>query len=144
MQSSKTILVPVDFEAASLEALATARALAPPLGLKVVLAHVYTIPVAVYPGFGPVIAPEIPEQIATAAKSALDKLAADAGGLRSILRTGDPVTEILKIIEETGPTFVAMGTHGRKGLSRMLIGSTAERIVRLSPAPVLTVHARER
>ena len=144
MESSKTILVPVDFQDASLDALTTARDLARRLGLEVVLLHVYAIPVVVYPGFDPIIAPGLPEEIAAAAKTALEKLAAEQGGLRTLLRAGDPVTEILKETEETKPAFVAMGTHGRKGLAHFFLGSVAEKVIRSSAVPVLTVPARAR
>jgi nucleotide-binding universal stress UspA family protein len=139
-----TILVPIDFQEASLDALATARELGGRLGLEVVLMHAYVIPVAVYPGFDPIVAPGLPQEITAAAKGALEKLAADQGDLRSILRAGDPAVEILKTIDEIKPALVAMGTHGRKGLAHFLLGSVTEKIVRSSPAPVLTVHARPR
>jgi nucleotide-binding universal stress UspA family protein len=58
------------------------------------------------------------------------------------VRSGDPATEILRAIDETKPAFVAMGTHGRKGLSHLLLGSVAEKVVQLSQTPVLTVHAQ--
>jgi nucleotide-binding universal stress UspA family protein len=144
MEGSKTILVPIDFQDASLDALATARDLAGRLGLEIVLLHTYTIPTVVYPGFDPIIAPGLPEEIAVTAKEALEKLAAEHGGLRNILRPGDPATEILRAIEELGPAMVAMGTHGRKGLSHFLLGSVTEKVVRASPVPVLTLHARPR
>jgi nucleotide-binding universal stress UspA family protein len=144
MESSKTILVPVDFQDASLDALAMARDLAPGLGLEVVLFHAYAIPVAVYPGFDPIIVPGLPEEIAGTARTALERLAAEQGGLRTMLCAGDPVTEILKAIEETQPTMVAMGTHGRKGLAHLFLGSVAEKIIRSSAVPVLTVPARPR
>lgn len=144
MEASQTILVPIDFQDASLDALAFARDLGGRLGLEIVLLHAYAIPVVVYPGFDPIIAPGLPDEIAAAAKSALEKLAAENGGLRTILRTGDPAAEILKAVEELRPALVAMGTHGRKGLSHWLLGSVAEKVVRGSPAPVITIHAKAR
>ena len=144
MESSKTILVPTDFQDASLDALAAARELAGRLGLEIVLLHTYTIPVVVYPGFDPIIAPGLPEEIGGTAKTALEKLAAEHGGLRSILRAGDPATEILRVIDELKPAMVAMGTHGRSGLTHLLLGSVTEKIVRASPVPVLTIHAKAR
>lgn len=140
MNGSKTILVPVDFQGASLEALATARQLGERLGLDVVLLHVYMVPLVVYPGLDPIMVPGYSEEIAVAAKTALEKLAAEQGGLRSILKSGDAATEILTTINELRPAFVAMGTHGRTGLARFLLGSVTEKIVRVSPVPVLTVH----
>jgi nucleotide-binding universal stress UspA family protein len=53
---------------------------------------------------------------------------------------GDPVEEILKIIESEGIDLVIMGTHGRKGLEHTVIGSVAERVVQRSPVPVLVVN----
>ncbi len=144
MEGSKTILVPIDFQDASLDALAAARALAGRLGLEVLLLHTYTIPVVVYPGFDPIVAPGLPEEIATTAKNALEKLAVEQGGLRSLLRAGDPATEILRAIDELKPAMVAMGTHGRTGLSHLLLGSVTEKIVRASSVPVLTIRAGQR
>jgi nucleotide-binding universal stress UspA family protein len=144
MEGAKTILVPVDFQDASLDALAFARDLAGRLGLEVVAMHTYAIPVVVYPGFDPIVAPGLPDEIASTANSALEKLAAENGGLKTILRSGDPATEILKVISELKPAMVAMGTHGRTGLAHLLLGSVAEKIVRSSPAPVLTIHAKAR
>lgn len=144
MQGSKTILVAVDFQEASLEALRVARELAGPLGLSTVLLHVYTLPVVVYPGFDPIVSPNIPDEIEAAAKSALSKLATEHGGLAMLLRLGEPAVKILEAIEETNPALVALGTHGRKGLSHLILGSVAERVVRGSRAPVLTVHAPPR
>jgi nucleotide-binding universal stress UspA family protein len=142
MHGSKTILVPIDFQDASLDALAEAKKLAARLGLEVVLLHAFTIPIVVYPGYDPIVAPGLPEEIATTAKNALDRLAAEHGGLKVILRAGDPATEILRAIDELDPALVAMGTHGRKGIAHLLLGSVAEKIVRSSRAPVLTMHAR--
>lgn len=142
MERSKTILVPIDFQDASLEALAFARDLAGRLGLEVVLLHAYAIPVVVYPGFDPIVAPGLPDEIAATAKSAVERLAESAGDLRYILRAGDPATEILKVIDELEPALVALGTHGRTGLAHLLLGSVAEKIVRSSRVPVLTIHAK--
>lgn len=141
MNGSKTILVPIDFQDASMAALAAARDLAVRLGLEVVLLHTYAIPVVVYPGFDPIVAPGLPEEIATTARTAIENLAAEQGGLRALLRAGDPATEIIKCIEEEHPAMVAMGTHGRRGLAHILLGSVAEKVVRSSPVPVLTVRA---
>ena len=51
---------------------------------------------------------------------------------------GDPAAEIVRIAEEEKPEMIVMGTHGRTGLTRLLMGSVAEAIVRRSPCPVLT------
>ncbi len=54
--------------------------------------------------------------------------------------SGDPATEILKTIESEDIDLVIMGTHGRKGLEHIVIGSVAENVVRKSPVPVMTVN----
>jgi nucleotide-binding universal stress UspA family protein len=59
------------------------------------------------------------------------------------VREGKPDDVILDEIDATGPDLVVMGTHGREGVSRRLLGSVAERVVRESPVPVLTVRADE-
>jgi nucleotide-binding universal stress UspA family protein len=140
MAGQKTILVPIDFQDASLAALAAARDLAAKLGFEVVLLHVYAVPVVVYPGFDPIVAPGLPDEIAATAKAAVERLAAENGDLATLLRAGDPATEILRAVAETAPQMVAMGTHGRSGIAHLLLGSVAEKVVRQSPVPVLTVH----
>jgi len=53
---------------------------------------------------------------------------------------GDPAEEILKYVKEHGIDLIVMGTHGRKGLDRLFFGSVAEKVVKLSPVPVLTIN----
>jgi len=52
---------------------------------------------------------------------------------------GDPVDMILRAAEETHSDVIVMGTHGRTGLSRLLLGSVAEAVIRKAPCPVLSV-----
>jgi nucleotide-binding universal stress UspA family protein len=59
---------------------------------------------------------------------------------RSIMRTGTPHQEIVDLATEEGADLVVMGTHGRSGLNRVLIGSVTERVIRFVPCPVLTVR----
>jgi nucleotide-binding universal stress UspA family protein len=56
-------------------------------------------------------------------------------------RNGDPYTQILDYADETGSDLIVMGTHGRSGLDRYLLGSVTEKVVRTADAPVLTVRA---
>jgi len=51
-----------------------------------------------------------------------------------------PFEEIVKVAEEERADMIVMGTHGRSGLNRILLGSVAERVIRLAPCPVLTVR----
>jgi len=140
MSARDVILVPIDFEEASLKALELAKELGPRLGCEVLLVHVYQLPVYTYPGLEPGILPGFHAEVTAAAKRALSDLATRSGGLRSMLREGDPATEILAAAEELAPRMVIMGTHGRRGLTHLLLGSVAEKVVRRSTVPVLTVR----
>lgn len=60
--------------------------------------------------------------------------------LRTAMRTGIPVQAILTYVDERGIDVLVMGTHGRDGIRRYLLGSTTERVLRKSPVPVLTVR----
>lgn len=64
-------------------------------------------------------------------------------GLESKLVLGLPVTRILEIAEKTGAQMIVMGSQGRTGLSHLLLGSKAERVVQLSPIPVTIVKNRK-
>jgi len=68
---------------------------------------------------------------------------AERAGLEQVeaaVLTGTPYRAILDYVEEHGVDLVVMGTHGRRGLDRYLLGSVTERVVRTSPVPVLTVR----
>lgn len=135
--AAKIILVPIDLGEGSSPAVKLALELAEPLGAEVVLMHVYTLPNYAYAGVNIVIPPESVEEISSSARQALDEFARKHGGLRCLLREGDPGEEILRAIEGVRPYMVVMGTHGRTGITRMLLGSVAEKVVRRSPVPVV-------
>ncbi|MFQ6111704.1 MAG: universal stress protein [Nitrospinota bacterium] len=59
---------------------------------------------------------------------------------RKILSVGKPHEEIVRAAREEGADLIVMGTHGRHGLSHLLMGSVAERVVRIAPVPVFTVR----
>jgi nucleotide-binding universal stress UspA family protein len=60
--------------------------------------------------------------------------------VQSAVREGSPATEIMDHAEQEGCDIVVMGTHGRSGVDRLLLGSVAERVVRSSSVPVLTIR----
>jgi universal stress protein A len=60
-----------------------------------------------------------------------------------VLSSNDPAQAIVDYAVECGADLIVLGTHGRSGVSRMLMGSVAERVVRTAPCPVLTVHDHE-
>ncbi len=143
------LLVGTDFGEASVQALGVALDIAPKLEAEAVLAHVYKLPSHTYPGYSRpgieaagLITANLYDEIARAARKSLDELAAAAGGLRTILTEGDAATRLLALADEIRPLMLLLGTTTREGLARVLLGSVAERLVRTSPVPVLTVCAR--
>ena len=141
MNDSRTILVPIDFEEASIQAVAQARELGARLGTEVVLLHVYAVPATMYPSLSLIADPDLDEEIRVATSHTLERFADEHGQLRTLLRCGDPTTETLAAIEETHPEMVVMGTHGRTGLAHFLLGSVAENVIRQSTVPILTLRA---
>jgi nucleotide-binding universal stress UspA family protein len=140
-EGAQVILVPVDFEPASMKALNLAKDLAGKMGAEVVLLHVYQLPVYTYPGLEPTLLPGFHAEVSAAAARALEQLSARTGGLRALLREGDPASEILAAAGELKATLIVMGTHGRTGIAHLFLGSVAERVIRKSTVPVLTVRA---
>ncbi|MBS2018864.1 MAG: universal stress protein [Deltaproteobacteria bacterium] len=135
------ILVPTDFGDASARARDIALELARRFDARVTLLHVWTVPNAAYAeGLSwPT------EDLEAAAQRALDAELATAAkirpGTQAKLRVGLAWERILESAKEIGADLIVMGTHGRRGISRLVIGSVAEKLVRLSPVPVLTVGA---
>jgi nucleotide-binding universal stress UspA family protein len=139
----KKILVPVDFGPASNEALQAAIELAKRDGAELELVHVWEIPAYTYATleYAPT---DLMGPVHDAAQAQLDETLArvkkELPRTVGTLRQGAPWQEVLSVIESRKPDLVLMGTHGRKGVRRMLLGSVAEKIVRASPVPVLTMH----
>lgn len=138
------ILVPTDFSENSEKALEYAVHLSENCGSSVVLLHVIQT-LASYPLFvsGIVTEADLRREME---KEAEDRLKAmvqhqenEKVKIEIRLRFGDPHEEILAGTREEGASLIVMGTHGRTGLSRALIGSVAERVVRRALFPVLTV-----
>ncbi len=139
---SDLILCPVDFSPASDHALQAAMRLADRLGADLHLVHVYQLPIFVDPD-GALISGggDVRTHLSGEAQRLLDERAARHGEvkLHEHLAEGLPHDEINRVAEEQGATLIVMGTHGRTGLKRMLLGSVAERVVRTSPIPVITI-----
>ena len=68
---------------------------------------------------------------------------AGASAVQTLVAEGSPAEEIARCAERGGFDLIVIGTHGRRGVQRVLIGSVAERVVRLAPCPVLTVRVPE-
>jgi nucleotide-binding universal stress UspA family protein len=147
MIAIQSILVPTDFSQPADAALAYAKTLAEKFGSRLRLLHVVAMPYA-YPLGAEASAfamEELMTDVETSSRKTLEKLGASIGlpAGRISVRTvvGTPVSEILDVIASERVDLVVMGTHGRGMVEHLLLGSVAERIVRRSPVPVLTVHS---
>jgi nucleotide-binding universal stress UspA family protein len=135
-----TILHPTDFSARSELALRLACALARDHRARLVLLHVVPRPVIV--SSEGVVPPPPVEDYRERAEEELHRLEVldPAIQVEHRLEEGDAVIEILAVAEDTAADLIVMGTHGRTGVGRMLMGSVAEQVVRKAPCPVLTVR----
>ena len=150
--SWKTILVPHDFSASANHATAIARDEAKAHGGTIVLLHVVDLPYQLGPDA--VIVPEatgapisLKEYALQSAEAHLqdiaDRLAKDGVTATGVLKVGSPVDEINRTVDEHKIDLVVMGTHGRTGIRQLMAGSVAERVVRSSRVPVLTIRHPE-
>jgi len=143
----KVILVPTDFGDPSEVALDCAIEYAKKLGSEIVLMHAYEIPIMGFPDGAIVATAELTARILEGAQIGLDRQirSRSASGVRmhGIIKQGDAYRMVNETADEVGAGLIVMGTHGRKGLSRALLGSVAEKVVRTSRIPVLTVHPTE-
>jgi len=148
----KTILVPHDFSSSANHAAAIARDEAKLHGARILLLHVIDLPHQLAPDT--VIVPEatgapisVREYAVSSAETHLQdltqRLAKDGVSATPFIRVGSPIDEILRFSDENNVDLVVTGTHGRTGLKHLLLGSVAERVVRMSRVPVLTIRAPE-
>lgn len=141
------ILVPVDFSEESKKALNYGLGFARQFGATLVLLHV--VEVIVYPGeigYGSFMPPMTEETLAANAKARLETMAKEITlptPVQTLVRLGSPFTEIVAAAKDEDLDLIVIATHGYTGLKHVLLGSTAERVVRHAPCPVLTVRVRE-
>ena len=136
----RRILSPTDFSDGSAHALAYALELADLIGAEVHAVHAYELPVYVLPegAMAPGALPD--DAIAKSAETRVEALEARHDNVtQTHVRRGPPARCIVDVAKEIGADMIVMGTHGRTGLARMLIGSVSERVVRTSHVPVVTV-----
>jgi len=143
------ILVPTDFSEPSEAALDCAKAIALRFGASLHLVHIIDDPlvtgIAGVEGFVPE-APSLAAELEAEAESRLTSLVSDATRTRFSVTTdvlhGPAASVITETATSNGFDLIVMGTHGRKGLTHVILGSVAERVVRSASCPVLTVHAK--
>ena len=145
----KEIVVPLDGSGLAEKILPHAEALARSMDLKIVLLRAYELPAASYyesdmymPDWG-----ALARVIRENAQEYLDELQQrlEAEGLRrvsTLLIQGDAARSIIDIAKETPENLVALCTHGRSGVGRLVLGSVADRVVRHSGGPVLVIRAQ--
>ncbi len=138
----KKILVPVDFSDCSNKALVYATALAKQFGAELTLMNV----VQSFPPPPEMISLETNAEAIEYGRKELEVLRltiGDAAPCEVLLRTGVPHAEITLAAKELGSDLIILSTHGHTGVSRVILGSTAERVVRHAPCPVLVVRQKE-
>jgi universal stress protein A len=143
----KRILVPIDFSDTSKQAFQYALRFAEQFGCEIVLLHVVE-PESVIAGTP--LAIEVfaqPEDDTTAAEAELATLAVSSrscpNSVTSEVRTGHAPNEINKVAKDLDVDLIVIATHGYTSWRHLCIGSTAERVVRTAPCPVLVVREKE-
>jgi nucleotide-binding universal stress UspA family protein len=99
--------------------------------------HVIHVPVAVYAETAVFV--EEPDR--SAARESLVALRVPGVDVEYRLMEGEAISTIVQVARETGADLLVMGTHGRGGLMRVLLGSVAEGVLREAPCPVMTIKA---
>jgi nucleotide-binding universal stress UspA family protein len=143
----KRILVPLDFSEPSKRAVCFAREWAQLFG-----AHIYLLsviePTTFLTGFedSPLAMPK--RDLAQTAKNALEQIARSElpgrAAVSVLVRKGKAYDQIVKAARSLQIDLIIIPTHGYRGLERAMLGSTAERVVRLAPCPVLTLRRRSK
>lgn len=146
MLEIRKILAPTDFSENAKTGLDYARGLANVFGSEITLIHV-TEPRFSYAGYGlsPEVVRDIERETQEAIEEQIEKAKADLGEVRCshLVREGAPFHEIVEAAREIDADLIVMATHGHTGIKHLLLGSTAEKVVRYAPCPVLTVRAAE-
>jgi nucleotide-binding universal stress UspA family protein len=140
----KTILLPTDGSKGAEKAINCATTIALQFDCKIYVLFAIDMPPLVfeYTNFSQ---EKVLETLQEEGQQILDKTvsfiqASGVANVEGVLTTGHPGKAILDFAAERRVDLIVMGTHGRRGLDRVLVGSVAEEVVRLSPVPVLTVR----
>lgn len=146
MNLPKTILVPTDFSEHADQALEYAAALGVQLGATLHLLHVVSIVPGGVPELGVAYSAVMIDSLTKEGQAALEARAAryrDRVALGATrLEVGDARDTIDRVASELDADLIVMGTHGRRGIRRILLGSVAETVVRSAPCPVLTIRPK--
>jgi universal stress protein A len=145
------ILVPTDFSSQADLALDYAKSFAERYGASLHLLHVLEDPFMAGAWSSEIYVADMPQVRATLVAEAEKRLARMLSGLdrarfnvTTEVRLGTAAQSIRDVADETGVNLIVMGTHGRSGMAHLLLGSVAEKLVRIAPCPVLTVRSGAR
>ena len=147
MITIKHILCPVDFSDCSRQAARYAAAIARSTGASLNLLNVQSSAALAFAGpemLLPVmvLTPELRAEIMTHLKQLVESEALTALPCECEVREGAPAEEILARVQTSRPDLLVLGTHGRSGFERLVLGSVAERVLRKASCPVVTVPLR--
>ncbi len=144
----KKILVPQDFSEYSLHALKYAVTFAQIFNSELIVLHI--VEPIVYPAdfsFGQVSIPAMEEEIRKHSEEQLNELVEKEipKDVKStaLIRVGKPFIEIVEIAKSESADLIVISSHGRTGMDHVLFGSTADKVVRKAPCPVLTIRPHE-
>jgi nucleotide-binding universal stress UspA family protein len=146
MLSIKSVLVPTDFSDASEAALNYGKSMADAFGAALHLVHVMEDLLAhawaaeVYVASAPNLREEIERESRLRLSTMLPEAERERLRAQVALLAGNPFIEIIRYAKANHIDLIVMGTHGRGPIAHMLLGSVAEKVVRKSPCPVLTVR----
>ena len=139
------VLVPIDFSDYSKSALRYAVNFAKSFNAEIIL--IYVVEPVIYPpdfSMGQIAMPSINTEWDDRAKDELQKLAKNeivgVATVKTIIKTGKPFVEIIETAKEENVDLIIIATHGHSGVEHILFGSTAEKVVRKAPCPVLTLR----
>lgn len=139
------ILVPIDFSDYSKAALRYAVNFAKLFNAEIIL--IYVVEPVIYPpdfSMGQIAIPTVTTEFDDRAKEELKKLASNEipsqTKVQTVLKTGKPFVEIIDTAAELDVDIIIIATHGHSGVEHILFGSTAEKVVRKAPCPVLTIR----
>lgn len=145
MQDFSVILFTTDFSEISEYAFDYAHTLAKKFDSKLIVMHVINEPVDLRGFYVPHISfDSLEKEIELAAEKMMKKFCAGRlvglADSETVIVSGIPYEEILKKADNENVSLIVLGTHGRAGLDHLLFGSTAERVVRRSRCPVMTIR----
>jgi len=147
----KKILCPTDFSEPSYEALEAACELAQHFSSELLILHAVA-PVPIVPG-APTVpvsfnVPEYQQELENASRAMIEevvrKKVPDKIWTQTLVVLGDPAGQIVRIAAEEKVDLIIIATHGQTGWRRFVFGSVTEKVVRLTPQPVLTIRAPEK